>query len=175
MLLARLSAGQITAVDIERSKLERLEEKVKKANFSEQIKVMHRSMFEFKFPEQSFDIVWSEGSIAAIGFTRGIKEWYRLIKPQGFLVVHDMTDSVVQKLEYVGRYGYSLLDHFTIPGEIWWSEYYEPLGKAIERLRNEHHNNDSLLAQLDKEELEVEKVKADPGSYSSTFFILQKT
>jgi ubiquinone/menaquinone biosynthesis C-methylase UbiE len=173
--LARLIDGQITAVDIDKSRLERLEEKVKKEDLTERVKVMHCSMFNLKFPDESFDIIWAEGSIAMIGFARGIKEWSRLIKSDGFLVVHDNTDDIAQKLEQVDRCGYILINHFTIPGDIWWSEYYEPLEKSIEQLRGECHNDRKALVQFEKEQLEVDKVKNNPQSYSSTFFIMQKT
>ncbi|MGB3340474.1 MAG: class I SAM-dependent methyltransferase [bacterium] len=173
--LARLIDGQITAVDIDKSKLERLEEKVKNAGLTERVKVMHCSMFSFKFPDHSFDIIWAEGSIAMIGFARGIMNWSRLIKPNGFLVVHDMTDDIAQKLEQVDRCGYTLINHFTIPGHIWWSEYYEPLEKNIEQLRGECHNDRKVMAQFENELLEVDKVKKNPKSYSSTFLIMQKT
>ena len=46
-------------------------------------------MFEMSFLDDSFDIIWAEGSIYLIGFERGLKEWRQFIKPNGFLVVHD--------------------------------------------------------------------------------------
>jgi len=171
--LTKLSGGQITAVDIDKAKLERLGEKVKKAGLTERVKIMCCSMFDLKFPDKSFDIIWAEGSIVMIGFAKGIREWHHFIKPKGFLVIHDMTDDIIMKMEQVKHCGYTLRNHFTVPGDIWWAEFYKPLGKRIEQLRDEYYNDAGALEQLDREQLEVEKVKDNPGSYSSTFFIIQ--
>lgn len=38
---------------------------------------MNCSMFEMPFTDESFDIIWAEGSIYLIGFERGLDEWRR--------------------------------------------------------------------------------------------------
>ena len=172
--LVNLSNGYVTAIDIDKSKLDSLTERAKKTGLSGHVKVIQCSMFNLEFPDDHFDIIWTEGSIAVIGFEKGIKEWRCLIKPNGFLVVHDLTDDIARKSGQVNRCGYTLMNHFTIPGNIWWLEYYKPLGKHIEQLRIEYHSDPVVMGQLDRERLEVEKVKTDPMSFSSTFFIMRK-
>ena len=87
--LARLSGGQVIGLDIDGPLVERLNKRIKKAGFSDRVTALKCSMFELDFPAESFDIIWSEGSIFAIGFERGLREWRRLLKPGGFLVVYD--------------------------------------------------------------------------------------
>ena len=51
---------------------------------------MNCSMLNMDFSNENFDIIWSEGSIYIIGFEKGLKEWRGLLKPKGFLAVHEM-------------------------------------------------------------------------------------
>jgi len=90
MELARLSQGEIIGVDIHQPSLDRLTRKVEEAGLSDSVKAVNCSMFEMDFPNESFDVIWTEGSIFIIGFERGLKEWQRFLKPKGFLVVHEM-------------------------------------------------------------------------------------
>jgi hypothetical protein len=48
------------------------------------------SMFEIDLPDASLDVLWAEGAIFIIGFERGLAEWRRLIRPGGFMAMHEM-------------------------------------------------------------------------------------
>jgi len=74
MELAKLSNGQIIGLDVNQPSLDRLKRKSEKAGLSDRVKVMKCSMVDMDFPDESFDIIWAEGSIAVIGFKRGLKE-----------------------------------------------------------------------------------------------------
>ena len=174
MELARLSNGQIIGLDIDQSLLDKLASKIEEAGLSDRVKTLKCSMFELDFPDESFDIIWAEGSIARIGFEKGLKEWRRFLKPNGFLVVHDEITNITRKLEGVSSCGYDLLGHFTLPGDTWWTEYYGPWEKRIDEMRREHSDEPAALLDLDKEQREIELFKANPRRYSSVFLIMQK-
>ena len=131
-------------------------------------------MFELDFPDESFDIIWAEGSIARIGFEKGLKEWRRLLESNGFLVVHDEIADVTKKLEQISGCGYDLLGHFTLPRDTWWTEYYGPWEKRINELRAKHSDEPQALLELDKEQREIDMFKANSRRYSSVFFVMQK-
>jgi len=116
MELARLSDGQIIGLDIDSSLLDQLAKKIEEAGLSDRVKTLKCSMLELDFPDESFDLIWAEGSIARIGFERGLKEWRRFLKPKGFLIVHDEVTNITQKLEQISGCGYELLGHFTLGG-----------------------------------------------------------
>ena len=84
MELARLSGGEVIALDMHQPYLEVLRAKISEAGLSERIKTVKGSMFDLQFQKESFDIIWAEGSIYIIGFKRGLREWRRLLKPYGF-------------------------------------------------------------------------------------------
>jgi len=174
MELAGLSNGQIIGLDINQPLLDRLMRKIKKAGLSDRVKTLKCSMFNTDFPDESFDIIWAEGSISVIGFERGLKEWRRFLKPNGFLVVHDEVGSITQKLEQIFSCGYDLLGYFVLGEETWWNEYYAPLEKRIHKIRTKHADNPRAIAVLDAEQREIEMVKQNPGRYCSAYFVMKK-
>ena len=173
MELATLSGGQIIGLDIDPSLLDQLTKKIEEAGLSDRVKTLKCSMLELDFLDESFDVIWAEGSIARIGFERGLKEWRRFLKPHGFLVVHDEMANITGKLEQIPSCGYDLLGHFTLPKDTWWAEYYGPLEERIHEMRKKYIDEPQALLELDKEQREIELFKANPRRYSSVFFVMQ--
>jgi len=172
--LARLSNGQIIGLDINQPLLDRLTKKVENAGLSDRVKTRKCAMFDMDFPDEIFDIIWAEGSIYMISFKRGLKEWRRLLKPNGFLVVHDEIGDLEEKLKQVSRCGYSLIGHFTLLEDSWWSEYYGPLEKRIDEIRTRIADDSKALLTLDNEQQEIDMFKEDPRSQCSVFFVMKK-
>jgi len=175
MELARLSNGQIIGLDINQSLLDKLVRKIEEAGLADRVKTLKGSMFELDFPDESFDVIWAEGSIARIGFEKGLEEWRRFLKPNGFLVVHDETKNITNKLEQIPSCGYDLLGHFTLPEDTWWTEYYGPLEKRVNELRTKYADEPQALLELDKEQREIDMFKENPRAYGSVFFVMQKS
>jgi len=170
--LARLSNGQIIGLDINQPLLDALTRKIEDADLSDRVKTVKSSLFEMDFPDESFDIIWAEGSINVIGFEQGLKAWRRLLKSRGFLVVHDEIGDLQKKLELISRCGYALIGQFTVSEDSWWREYCEPLEKRIKGLRVKYRDDREALKVFDKEQQEVEMFKRDPRG--SVFFVMQK-
>ena len=173
--LARLSDGEIIGIDINQSLLDKLNSKTEEEGFSSRVKTMKCSLFEMDFPDESFDIIWAEGSIWIIGFEKGLKEWRRLLKPNGFLVVHDAIKTVSNKLKKIPRFGYKLINNFQLPEDAWWTEYCRPLQTQIKKLRIKYKNNSGALKTLEKHQDEIDMVKRNPKEHRSAFFIMQKS
>ncbi len=174
MELARLSNGQIIGVDIDQSFLDTFARKIEQAGLSDRVNPVKCSMIELDFPDETFDIIWSEGSISQIGFKRGLKEWRRFLNPRGFLVVHHDMKNMTENLEQISGCGYSLLGHFELSGDVWWNEYYGPLEEHINKIRAKCGDPEAL-STLDSEQREIDMVKKNPSQYGSVFFIMEKT
>ncbi|MFC1930234.1 class I SAM-dependent methyltransferase [Chloroflexota bacterium] len=172
--LARLSHGEIMGIDIDQPALDKLTSKIKEAGLTDQVQAVNCSILDMDFPDGSFDIIWSEGSIYAIGFERGLREWRRFLKPDGFMVVHDEQGNVKEKLEQISYCGYELLGYFILGKDTWWTEYYAPLEKCISEIRTKCADDPKLLAALDNDRREIDTFKKNPGRYSSVFFIMKK-
>jgi ubiquinone/menaquinone biosynthesis C-methylase UbiE len=83
--LARNFNGLITAVDLFPEFLDELEGKSRKHGFDDRINTLKASMDNLPFEAGEFDIIWSEGAIYNLGFTKGIRYWKKFLKEGGFL------------------------------------------------------------------------------------------
>ncbi len=175
MELAKLSDGKIIAIDTSQTTLGRLASKIKKAGLAARVKAVKCSMLNMDFPDASFDIIWAEGSIGVIGFEKGLKEWRRLLKTGGFLVVHDDMGNLIEKREQISKCGYELTDHFILSDDIWWNEYYAPLEKKLNEIRAKHPSDQHTIDMLNDDQREIDTFKHAPKLYRSLFFIMRKS
>jgi ubiquinone/menaquinone biosynthesis C-methylase UbiE len=195
VLLAKLSYGEVIGMDTHQPYLDELERRAKDAKLSHRLKTLNCSMMHMDFPLESFDIIWSEGSIYIIGFIEGLKQWKKLLKPKGFLAVHEMVwlrdnppseimnywkryypsiTTIKQNLEMISKCEYKLFGHFPLPDDAWWEGYYQPLEKRIKMLKKKYENDQKALERLETEEEEITIYKKYKKWYGSAFFIMQK-
>jgi ubiquinone/menaquinone biosynthesis C-methylase UbiE len=174
MELASLSQGEIIGIDIHQPSLDRLARKIKQAGLSDRVKAVNCSMLNMDFPDESFEIIWAEGSTHIIGFETALREWRRLLEPNGFLVVHDELGNIREKLKQVSNLGYDLLGYFVLGEETWWNEYFAPLEKQIYHMRMKHGNDPKVAALLDSEQREIDMVKQDPARHCSVYLIMKR-
>ena len=193
--LARLSGGLVTGLDIHQPYLDELQRRAAAAGLAERITTVKGSMLSMDFPDESFDVLWSEGSIFVIGFDRGLEEWRRLIPGGGFFAVHDVAwlrpdpprklrefwtagypamRDIPANLEAIAARSYELLGHFPLPDDAWWDEYYGPLEQRLPRLRAKYAGDAEAQALLDESEKEIEIYRDYPGWYGSVFFVMRK-
>jgi ubiquinone/menaquinone biosynthesis C-methylase UbiE len=173
--LAELSDGEIVGIDVDQSVLDILNRKIEKEGFLNRVKTRKCSLFEIDFPDESFDIIWAEGVSSIIGFERGLSEWRRLLRANGFLVIHDDSRDISYKLEKISGHGYRLVKCFSLPEEAWWREYYRPLEIRVKELYVKYKNNADALEILRKQQNEIDMVKKNPKEYGSAFFVMQKS
>jgi ubiquinone/menaquinone biosynthesis C-methylase UbiE len=172
--LARLSRGKVIGIDIDQPALDKFTRRIEEAGFTEQIQVINCSMFTMDFPNESFDILWAEGSIYAIGFEKGLREWRQLLKPGGSMVVHDEQGNVREKLEQISNCGYELLGYFTLSKETWWTEYFAPLEKLVNETRTKYPYDQSALEEIQQAQVELDMYKKYPERNSSVYFVMKK-
>ncbi len=174
MELAKLSDGEIIGIDIDQDLLNRLNRKIEQEGLTNRVKAIKCSMLDIKFPDNSFDIIWAEGSITTLGVEKSLKGWNKLLKPKGFLVIHDEIKHFFEKRDKVASCGYKLIEQFSLPEEAWWEEYYRPLEIRIKELYKKYSNDPDALEVLKIHQTEVDMVKFSPKSFQSVFCIMQK-
>ncbi len=172
--LVKLSNGHVVGIDIDETSLNLLRVKIKKTGLDNQISVLNNSIFTMDFSEESFDIIWTEGSIFVLGFEKSIKNWHRFLKINGFLVIHDENKDKAKKLELTKKYGYNIIDQFDLSKSRWWDEYYLPLEQIIQEFSHKYPNDTELSNELKKDQIEIDKCKSNSVIFSSFFVILQK-
>jgi len=172
--LARLSQGDVTGIDIDQPALDEFTRRIIEAGLDKRAQAVNCSMFGIDFADERFDIIWSEGSIYAIGFQRGLQEWERFLRPGGYMVIHDEQGNVNEKTEQVSRCGYELIGSFMLDEDIWWAEYFAPLEKLISETEARYTDEAKVLQGLQQALWEIEVFKKDPKRNSSVYFIMKK-
>ena len=83
----------------------------------------------------------------------------RLLKANGFLVVHHEIRSVSNRLKKIPSCGYRLVNCLSLPEDAWWTEYYGPLETRIKELHMKHNNDPEALKILEKYQDEIDSEK----------------
>ncbi|RPH93083.1 class I SAM-dependent methyltransferase [candidate division KSB1 bacterium] len=195
MVLARNTTANIVALDNCPPFLETLQKTAQESGFDKRIRCVNGDMSKPEFAPDSFDLIWSEGAIACVGFEQGLKIWKPLLRANGCVAVTDLcwfTEnppkeiydyltgfypgmmSAAESLKAVERAGYRLLNHFSLPKESWAMEYFAPLEVEIERQRPLHANDTKALELLDALQFEADMYKKYSDHYGYAFFIAQK-
>ncbi len=192
--LAKATRGHVVAVDIHQPFLDRLSRSAESQGLGGRIEVRNESMFTMDFPDASFDLLWSEGSLYVIGFEEGLQGWRRFLKEDARIGVSELCWTrpsppeearefweerypgirpVDEALTIVRRLDYVLLGHFALPESDWWDGYYGPLEKRILELRERHAHDRDALDELDGEEREIRMVRKYPGVVGYEFYVLR--
>jgi ubiquinone/menaquinone biosynthesis C-methylase UbiE len=193
--LARLTSGHVVGLDMHQPYLDRLGEKIEEAGLSDRVEAVYGSMFEMAFPDDSFDIIWAEGSIYIIGFERGLTEWRRFLKPEGYLVANEVAwlrpdpppelsvfwqenypgiKTIPENLSLIPACGYEIIGHFVLPKDAWWIDYYSPLEKRLQALRKKYSDDPKALEVLGAEQAEIELFRKYHEWYGAVFFVMRK-
>jgi SAM-dependent methyltransferase len=143
-------------------------------------------------PSTGFDLVWSEGALYNIGIESALGVCRGLLRPGGYLAFTDAVwrrenpppqvqasfqedyptmGQVPDVLAAIQRCSLSLIDHFTLPEEAWWDDFYTPMLHRIEELRRSYAKDDEALAALDQLAQEPEMHRRYSDYYAYEFFV----
>ncbi|GAD90614.1 hypothetical protein VHA01S_049_00080 [Vibrio halioticoli NBRC 102217] len=171
-VLANNTDAIITTVDNEQSALDRLSERFEQDGLASRIVPVCASMTELPFTEQSFDLIWAEGSAYIMGVNNALKQWRPLLEENGIIMLSDLvwrtTDptaevqnffkgeypdmqSIETRLQQFNAAGYEIIEHFPL-SEAAWQNYYLPLKeRANELLPHMPDSNaiNDILAEID--------------------------
>jgi SAM-dependent methyltransferase len=196
MALVNATRGRVVAVDTHRPYLALLERAAEAQSVGDRVSALQASMFALPFGDGTFDVIWSEGAIYQMGFGRGLREWRRLLRPCGVIAVTELSwlqphrpdelvafwqtaypglQSVEENLAVVRTAGYRDLGHFVLPESSWWENYYEPLERRAEVLRERHAGDPDAISRLDRTAREIDLFRRHSSVYGYVFFVMQAT
>lgn len=145
LTLARLLNAKITAVDFLQDFIDVLAVRTQGDGVEDKITTLCASMKQLPFEDEEFDVIWSEGAIYNIGFTKGVSDWKRYLKPGGLLIASEMTwltnsrpselqnhwnneypeiDTASAKVKVLEENGYTPIGYFVLPEYCWLNNYY---------------------------------------------------
>ena len=172
--LAKISGGDIVAIDIDQNALDVLSKRVEDLGLTDRIKVLNRSLLDIRFSIERFDIIWAEGVIQFIGFEKALQKWYELLKINGNIVIHDDLGGMENKLKSIPKCGFELIKYIKLPDDAWGVDYFEPLEKRINELSIKYGNNSTFLEEIKSYQSEINQYKANPELFRSIFYILKE-
>ena len=194
-LLARKLQAHITAVDFLPDFLDILKEKANKDGSAQNIETLAASMEDLPFSDASLDAIWSEGAIYNIGFSQGISEWRRFLKPGGIIAVSEITWLTNDRPEELQRHweneykeiatastkicqleeaGYKPVGYFALPPECWLENYYRPMQSRFEGFLEQYGNSDEAQKIVYAEQAEIDLYERYSDHVSYGFYIAQR-
>jgi len=194
--LAKISDGNIIALDNHQGFLDMLMTQAKKRGFKDRIFPKNISMFEMSFEERIFDIIWSEGALYLMGFQNGLKRCQQLLKDKGYLAITELVYTIPdppnvvveyfkseypdikhvdELIETINQSGYKLISNFSLPESAWFDNYYIPMEKELPRLVDKYQGNNIALAVFNGFKEEIDFYRQYSNNYGYEFFVMQKT
>ena len=182
--LARSLNADITAIDFLPEFLEILKSNAETKGLSNKINTITCPMDNLQFDNNEYDVIWSEGAIYNIGFEKGINYWRHFLKPDGVLVVSEITwitnerpseiedywqeeypeiDTASSKLKKLEENGYSPISYFVLPEKCWLENYYRPMQDSFTEFlaRHSHSKESEAIVEAERKEISLyEKYKA---------------
>lgn len=193
LILAEELKTKIVAIDTYRPLLDRLDEAAARGGLD--IETRELSMIDMPFGEESFDLLWAEGSIFVIGLERGLKEFRAYLRPGGYLAFTELCWFVddppaeartyfasvypeIRPAEEVRRMaadtGYRVIDSFNLPNSAWWDDYYTPMLQRMEELEARNAGVAEAEAVYAHCRGEIDIFRRHSKNYGYTFFVLQR-
>ena len=180
LTLAQELQGEIVAVDLFETFLEKMQERIHNAHLKASVTSLAAFIDHLPFAEGEFDIIWSEGAVYNIGFRKGAGYWKNFLKEGGILAVSELSwttgsrpneleqfwkeaypevDTVSNKIRVLEDLGYKVLGHFILPEYCWMENYYLPLLERHPSFMKEfgHLEVARNIVSMDKQEVDLLK------------------
>jgi len=165
MVLAQNTKATITALDLYAGSIDKLNATAKKLGLQNRVKGIVGSMDDLPFQNNEFDIIWSEGAIANIGFEKGLNYWKKFLKKDGYVAVTYeswFTDerpteiekwwmdavpeigTIAHNVSIMQKTGYIPAAVFTLPESCWIDNYFIPQKARQEEFLKKHAGNKTV-------------------------------
>jgi SAM-dependent methyltransferase len=193
--LAKLTSGQITALDKHAPFIKILERKSQQAGYTGRIHSIAGDMASMGLANNSFDLIWCEGAVFILGVQKALEKWGPLLRPGGYLAFSELVwfkkEAPEEIKDYFARIypdikyykdhyqtiestGYRLVDYFALPNKSWWTNYYTPMEKKIAETRPKHEGNQKAQELFDSLQLEIEMHRKYSAYYGYGFYTMRK-
>lgn len=195
LVLASNISGRITALDNHQPYLDTLKKKFVSGKYTAELEYICNDMNKAEFPENSFDLIWAEGSVYIMGFEKALKLSAKALKKGGYAVFSDMNRisdnppeeaveffgieypemmTVSDCKELIGKSKLTLRDCFILDADSHLDNYYIPLQNRLEIFRNEYKNDVKVKELLLSLQNEIDVYIKYYEHFSYCYYIMQK-
>jgi serine/threonine-protein kinase HipA len=192
LVLAEVLRTRVIAVDNHQPFLDQLQVTAQARGCSDLIEARCADMAAPGVPAGSVDLLWSEGAIYFLGFEEGLRLWRPLLAPGGCLAVTECSwlsadapaeaaaffadgypgiAGVAENIERARAAGFDALDHFALPPEAWWDEYYLPLQARMDLLAADP--DPALTAVIAETRREIDLFRRHGDAYGYVFYLMR--
>ena len=192
LVLAAALRTRVVAVDLHEPFLDQLRATAQGRGLEHLIEARCADMGAPGVPAGSIDLLWSEGAIYFLGFEEGLRLWRPLLASGGCVAVSECSwlradppaeaaayfregypgmAGIEENVERARAAGFDVLDHFTLPPEAWWDEYYTPLLERMARLAPDA--DPDLAAAIAETRREIELFRRCGHAYGYVFYLMR--
>lgn len=193
MVLAKNTDANIIGVDIFSGFINIFNKNFDK--LKSRVKGVVGSMDKLPFKTEELDVIWSEGSIYNIGFERGLKEWKKFIKKDGYLAISEASwftdirpeeistfwnnaypeiDTISNKIRQIESAGYLPVATFVLPEDCWIENFYKPQVEAQKKFLKKYKGNKTVERLISNQKHEAQLYKKYKQFYGYVFYVAKK-
>ena len=193
-VLAEMTSGIITAVDMLPEFLDELRNRLPAECASGKIVPLRASMDALPFPPESFDLVWSEGAAYHLGLAEALALWRPLLAPGGRIALTDLTltsanpppdvvahwknlyptvGSEAGNKQIFEQAGFSVRGTFSLPNRA-WDAYHSGVEEAIPAFLERRGNSSEALALAEECREEATFRRKHGEHYGYVFYMADK-
>jgi ubiquinone/menaquinone biosynthesis C-methylase UbiE len=193
--LAELSKGEIFAVDNHIPFINQLKELIEERGLCEVVHPTIADMGKLEFDDETFDVIWAEGSIFIVGIEAGLKEWRPFLKQGGTIAfteaswlrddipteirkfwqkVDPTIRGIEENIRRIEAIGYQFVAQFVLPESDWWNDYYNPILKRLVALREKYKEDAEAFEVLQMADTEIDMFRRYSDYYGYVFYIAEK-
>jgi len=195
MVIASLTSGHITGIDLFPTFIDLFNITSQKLNFQDRVNGIVCSMDTLPFENEELDLIWSEGAIYNIGFIRGINEWHKFLKAGGFIAVSEASwfteerppeidefwkheypeiDTISNKVSQMQKAGYIPIATFVLPESCWIEHFYVPQVSAQKSFLKKYAGSKIAEELVENQRHEAELYYKYKEYYGYVFYIGKK-
>jgi cyclopropane fatty-acyl-phospholipid synthase-like methyltransferase len=195
LVLARHVDGRILATDLQQANIDALRARAEAQGVAGKIETRVQDMRTLEFPEGSFDLIWCEGALFCMGVREGLARCRDWLSPGGFFAITELCylqpDAPLECRRFIeGAYpvitdvetnlsamrdcGYTVIDHFESPVSDWLDEFYNPLERRLDMLRERYAGDAERLDLIQGIQKEIDNYRAYSAYYGYEFYILRR-
>ncbi len=195
MVLAQNTTGNITGIDRYPGFIDIFNRNAEKLNLQDRMKGIAGSMDDLSFPTEEFDLIWSEGAIASIGFEKGLNYWKGFLKKNGYVAVTYESwftnerpaeiekwwldavpeiSTIGQNISIMQKAGYVPVAAFTLPEICWIDNYFIPQKPRQDEFLKKYAGNKAVGDFIGFMRREAELYSKYKQYYGYVFYIGKK-